>query len=358
LNRFDEVAIRSVGRALLASCTLAAVVAAQTTIASGSGSFVDISPAGNNLGTAITGVTNNSSHTITTTIGNALFPAGSVRVGANGFAMSTWTAATVGFTNATIPAAGLPAGVTAGAFSYLMPFWDDLDPIGSTGGSITLYYWQDTSNDVLYMQWNNEGHFPNVAGQTVTFQVQVFGNASACTTFIKYAYLDTTFGGTQASLDSGASATIGYVAGAGNSFGNAPWSFTVSAGTTLSIGVGPTYLLTATSPGGPGTLRLDFSGGPCVGGTYILAVTLVEGLYPAGWLYGLDIPIAQLAADVMSGFPFVGPLVPAPWGSEFTLGPFSGLPSGLQFWAVGLALPTGGNGAPTAHTPPMTHVVP
>jgi hypothetical protein len=280
LNRFAEkLAMASAGHVFLAWCTLAAIVSGQTTITSGSGSFVDISPAGNNLGTAITGVLNNSSHTITTTIGNELFPAGTVRVGANGFAMSTWTTATVGFTNATIPASGLPAGVTAGAFSYLLPFWDDLDPIGATGGSITLYFWEDTSNDVLYIQWNNVGHFPNVAGQTVTFQIQVLENGAACTEFIRFVYLDTQFGGTQSSLDAGTSATEGYVAGAGNSFGNAALNALVPAGTTLSIGMGPTYELTASSLWGPGTLHLDFSGGPCIGGTYILAVTLAEGLY-------------------------------------------------------------------------------
>src|SRR6188472_3685230 len=120
----------SVRKALLTLCAATAVVGAQTTIVVGSGTFVDISPAGNGLGTAITGVTDDSVHNITTTIGNGLFPAGAVRVGNNGFCLSGSTTATMPLTNAAIAATGLPTGVTAGAVSYLAPFWDDLDPIG------------------------------------------------------------------------------------------------------------------------------------------------------------------------------------------------------------------------------------
>src|SRR5262245_20816385 len=128
MSRSRSSLMPSFRKALLAVCALTAVVGAQTTIVPGIGGFVDISPAGNALATAITGVSDDSIHTITTTIGNAMFPAGTVRVGNNGFCLSGSSTATMSLTNATIATTGLPTGVTAGAVSYLASFWDDLDP--------------------------------------------------------------------------------------------------------------------------------------------------------------------------------------------------------------------------------------
>src|SRR4029079_19356382 len=97
-------------KALFAVCALTAVVGAQTTIVAGSGTFIDISPAGNGLGTAITGATDDSIHTITTTIAHGVFPAGAVRVGNSGFCLSGSSTATMPLTNAAIAATGLPTG--------------------------------------------------------------------------------------------------------------------------------------------------------------------------------------------------------------------------------------------------------
>jgi hypothetical protein len=345
-----------------------AVVGAQTTIVAGTGTFVDISPAGNGLGTALTGVADDSIHNITTTIGNALFPAGAVRVGNNGFCLSGSTTSTMSLGNATIPATGLPVGVTPGttpAVSYLAPFWDDLDPIGTTSGAITIYWWEDTTNGILYIQWNNDGHYSDVAGQTITFQVQVIGGANPdClgTVSARYAYADVIFGGTQATLDSGLSATVGYIKGTGSS-SNAQFSFntaSLSNGLVLDVAGQPSGILaTASSPFGPGDLQIALTGGPCAGGNYVLAVTLAAGSYPAGWLYGLDIPVLQLVSQINTGFPFYGPMIPSASGSGFTIGPFGpgALPSGLQLWAVALLLPAGGNGTPTASSL-FTYVIP
>ena len=62
-------------------------------------------------------------------------------------------------------------------------------------------------------------------------------------------------------------------------------------------------------------------------------MTLAGGSYPAGWLYGLDIPVLQLVSQVNSGFPFYGPMIPGPSGSGIQIGPFGpgALPSGFQF---------------------------
>jgi hypothetical protein len=243
-----------------------------------------------------------------------------------------------------------------------MPYWDDLDPIGLTSGSTTIYWYEDPSGNSLTIQWNNIGHFADVAGQTITFQMIVWDseiNDCGTTSWISFYYLDASFGGSQATLDYGLSATIGYVAGAGNPFGNAKWSFdngTVFNGTHLQV-LPNEFLLTASSPT-PNTLKLDLTGGPCNGGTYVLAVTTTQGIFPDGWLHGLDIPFSQLVAQVNAGFPFVGPLNPGPTGSEFSIGPFPGMPSGFQFWAVALGWPSSGTGAPTRNTLPITYVIP
>ncbi|HYC77732.1 MAG TPA: hypothetical protein VEI02_08910 [Planctomycetota bacterium] len=81
--------------------------------------FEDISVTG---GLAIAGATDDSEHNITTTIGNALFPAGPVRIGNNGAAVWGITTGDVGFTNATLPTTGLPTGMPAGGAGYLLPF--------------------------------------------------------------------------------------------------------------------------------------------------------------------------------------------------------------------------------------------
>ena len=82
-------------------------------------------------------------------------------------------------------------------------------------------------------------------------------------------------------------------------------------------------------------------------------MTLAAGGYPAGWLYGVDISLAELQNELATGFPFLGPLNAA---GAFTLGPF-GVPSGLTFYAVSLGIPTGGP-TPTIHTPAISYIVP
>ena len=69
---------------------------------------------------------------------------------------------------------------------------------------------------------------------------------------------------------------------------------------------------------------------PLAGASYIIGVTLAQGLTPNGWFLGLDIPLAQLLAEFNGGYPFIGPLDAA---GASTFGPIFA-PSGLQLWAV------------------------
>lgn len=113
------------------SATLLLPAAAQLTLVSNlPGTYVDISTSGTPLSLADDGET-----TIITTIGNALLPAGDVRVGSNGGARFRGTGQNLAYANAALPAFG--------AFSFesqaLLPFWDDLN---SGSGSLGEIYWQ------------------------------------------------------------------------------------------------------------------------------------------------------------------------------------------------------------------------
>lgn len=156
--------------------------------------FVDISGSGTalNLG-------DDGEATITTTIGNALFPAGDVTVANNGGILAG-AGLNLPFGNFALP---------NGNGTALYPFWDDID---SDTGNV---FHQETVVDgipTLIVQWHQRPHFPNIGD--VTFQVQIPQSGSV---LARFAYQDTFFG--DPSLDNGASATIGFqVNGASNQF--------------------------------------------------------------------------------------------------------------------------------------------
>ncbi len=148
--------------------------------------FVDISATGSPLV-----VSDDGTATITSTIGNALFPPGAISVSNNG-AIVAGSNVAVPYTNTPLPKLSMGRA--------LFPWWDDL--VSSTGG----VYWQQTQVngiDTLIVQWNHRPHYPNVG--TATFQLQVFGSGFRPA---RFAYRDVDFG--DPALNSGASATIGY----------------------------------------------------------------------------------------------------------------------------------------------------
>jgi hypothetical protein len=348
--------MRSIRSIAFSFISIVAASAGAQQITSGfGGSFVDLSTSG---GTALQNVFDDSTFTINTTVGNAFFPAGAITISNNGCVTGSGNAS-IGYTNSDIPGApSNPGNVTPGA-GILMPFWDDLYP--QPGASNSTIYWQETGN-TLYIMWKNDNHFadPSPTGG-ITFEIQVFGGASgSCTPIIQYLYADTIFGGTYATADNGASATIGYAHGTIATLGNAKQSYdtaSVHGGLILTLieGSGGGFAVTTTSPFGAGSLQLDWTGAfPCIGGIYFLGVTLQQGAYPTGWFYGLDIGFPQLGAQIAQGFPFIGTLSTS---GTATIGPFTGLPSGLQFWAVSLGVPTI-SPIPTSYTAPFTYVIP
>jgi hypothetical protein len=98
----------------------------------------------------------------------------------------------------------LPTAI-AGAAMY--PFWDDLQANSAVNPNSGIYARTDgvAPNRIVTYEWYQIGHFSHTAGQDITFQVQLFETSG----LIRYKYLDVIFGGTQATLDAGLSATTG-----------------------------------------------------------------------------------------------------------------------------------------------------
>jgi hypothetical protein len=186
--------IRKNGLAAGLALLLAPSAAAQLNLVTNlPGTFIDISGTGTPLSLA-----DDAEVDINTTIGNALLPAGNVRVGSNGGVRFRGTGLDLGITNQTLP--------NAGAFSLqsqsLLPFWDDINTVSGTAGQI---YWQETMG-MLIVQWHDVAFFAAAGQGTARFQLQV---PSAGTTWARYIYPDIM----QARPNGGASATIGYQSG-------------------------------------------------------------------------------------------------------------------------------------------------
>jgi hypothetical protein len=122
----------------------------------------------------------------------------------------------------------------------------------------------------------------------------------------------------------------------------------------------PPASLVFSSPSGPGSIQVNLAGlNP--GGTYFLAVTLNP---PPGWFFGINIGLQELANEINGGYPFTGPLSPdvgcMGGGGAAQIGPFTGLPSGLTVYAVGMGLAGGTTGPVTIGeiTPAVAYTIP
>lgn len=189
------------------------------------GTFMDISGTGTFIDS-----TDDSEHTITSTVGNNAFPAGMVRIGNNGAVASMVSTGDISFVNNAIPAVGHPSGVPATAWDIMYPFWDDLIP--TTAANSGIYHQEMDGN--LIIQWNEQDHFGAPGTGTVTFQLKIFGSGPVLAQFI---YQDAEFAA-GALQNNGGSATIGFSTLASTGNNNVQWSFntmSISSGTVLSL---------------------------------------------------------------------------------------------------------------------------
>jgi hypothetical protein len=353
-------------KVLAALCALATLAGAQTTITNAVPAVLGFLDLTTNGGTSVVPAPSvGSEHNIVTTVGNFLFPAGDVRIANDGVAIAGITSGDVSSTNVAIPAVGFPAGIPAGA-AAILPWWDFTCPaplpniLGTPPPASIL--WKENAG-VLYIAWIGEYPACNgLAGKTITFEIQVFGAPAPGSPWIQILYPDTVFDPGNPLLpppfgpvpphpcNDGSCATIGYVAGP---FGtNAQWTpFDVNDGMVLSI-FPPTMELTASSPLGSGSLKLDIAHGP-PSGTYFFVVTLAPGAYPNGWLFGLDISYADLGVQLLAGFPFSGPL--DAFGS-FSLGPLPGVPP-LTIFAIAFGF-LAGSPVPSTYTSAISYPIP
>lgn len=183
------------------------------------GTFLDISTTGAPLG-----LSGDLSATITSTVSNAVFPAGNVVVGNNGgIAFGSLPSTFLQPGNEPIPSAG-----AFGGGQSLLPYWDD---IGNTIGEI--HYLRIRA--ALIVQWTQKPFEGST--DTATFQIQVFDGVPDPPNggiYAQFIYLDIE----QPRASGGAGATIGYQNGPAG-YHDAQWSFdtvgAVSNGTVLSL---------------------------------------------------------------------------------------------------------------------------
>ncbi|MBV6471834.1 MAG: hypothetical protein JPMHGGIA_00084 [Saprospiraceae bacterium] len=188
-----------------------------------------------------------------------------VRVGTNGFIAFPSTS-TRGLGNTTLPT------TLTGACIY--PYWDDLDINSGTTANAGVYYRTDGSapNRVFTIEWYNAGHYADVANQVITFQVKLYETSG----LIKFQYLDVFFGGTQATLDQGRSATSGMEGPVA-----APRDFNLIGFNTAYLNNGACYLYTPPPPACPGFSVRDITVGMATG-TCEAIVDLYEAVSPRG----------------------------------------------------------------------------
>ncbi len=147
--------------------------------------FVDISATGIPLG-----MTEDGETTVTTTVGNAAFPAGLTTIGNNGV-VASGPDVFISFVNSILPNYQWDAA--------LVPFWTDL------GVAIGDVYYEERLVDginTLIVQWDDIPHLQTPG--TVTFQLQLFETGPIVA---RYVYPDVDFG--NPIYDGGNQATVG-----------------------------------------------------------------------------------------------------------------------------------------------------
>jgi hypothetical protein len=157
------------------------------------GSFIDISATGTALN-----LTDDGEIDINTTVGNALFAAGTARVGSNGGVRFAGTGTDLSTGNVALPASRRVQHDEPVAPALLGRH------VNTAGGTIGNIYWEEVGT-TLVVQWEDAGFF-NAPGEIATFQLQVHASGPA---FAQFVYQD--IEGTRA--QGGGSATIGYQAG-------------------------------------------------------------------------------------------------------------------------------------------------
>ncbi len=113
----------------------------------------------------------------------------------------------------------------------------------------------------------------------------------------------------------------------------------------------PGYTCTLGQPAGPGSALHIVNSGGLPGNFYVNAMTQVADGFPAGWFFGVGIPLPDLIAEVLFGDPFYGPL--DCYGNRYQVIP-GPIPPGITAYIVSIQLTPGG--LPVTPTPPFIYV--
>ena len=77
--------------------------------------------------------------------------------------------------------------------------------------------------------------------------------------------------------------------------------------------------------------------------------------FPGGWFYGIDITLADVINQLVTGYPYVWPL---DRNGATSFGSICCLPTGSTACAVALLMPGPALGLPTAATAPVAYTIP
>jgi hypothetical protein len=114
---------------------------------------------------------------------------------------------------------------------------------------------------------------------------------------------------------------------------------------TYFVDVAYRFSLVITSNVGAGTVNItDLAGPPNM--VVANVITFFAGLYPNGWLYGVDIPFSELAMIAAAGDPFIVTLD----GNGFKSLTYAGVPLPLNVTAYSVGVAFNAFGFPTSHT--------
>ncbi len=120
----------------------------------------------------------------------------------------------------------------------------------------------------------------------------------------------------------------------------------------FTSGAPASWGLTIAQPAGPGSdLYIDNVGGT-PGNDYLNIMTQNAGAFPFGWAFGVDIPVADLIAEIVWGDPFFGTLNDCGEKHQVVAAP---IPSGITAYIVALEL---SGGIPVSVTAPFIYVTP
>jgi hypothetical protein len=123
---------------------------------------------------------------------------------------------------------------------------------------------------------------------------------------------------------------------------------------SFQLNVSSRFVLSYSSPGGPGTIAFSMAGGPA-SGVYLVVITLTQGAFPNGAFFGIDATPGEVLGFISAGPPFVGSL--SACGSAAIPSIVAPPLSGITIYSVALATDAALT-LPLIPSPPVNYTIP